>query len=127
MRESYFARIGIFDQDSTQGHGGTVLAMPVTAVDIDVDRAHAVTITFDDGAVCRYELVELRQACPCATCRNLRDNGQESWPRPGSAEPLAIEDAELVGAWGISFTWNDGHNTGIYPWDALRSWCDTEA
>ena len=31
---------------------------------------------------------------------------------------------ELVGAWGISFTWNDGHATGIYPWDALRRWCD---
>jgi DUF971 family protein len=104
-----------------------VLSVAATAVDIDVDRANAVTITFDDGAVCRYELVELRRACPCATCRNLRDTGQESWPRPGSPEPLAIGDAELVGAWGISFTWNDGHNTGIYPWDALRSWCGDES
>ena len=35
-----------------------------------------------------------------------------------------IEDAELVGAWGLSVTWNDGHSTGIYSWDALRRWCD---
>jgi DUF971 family protein len=37
---------------------------------------------------------------------------------------LRIEEAELVGAWGLSVTWNDGHATGIYPWDALRRWCD---
>jgi DUF971 family protein len=98
--------------------------MAATAVDIDVDRARGVTVTFDDGAVCQYELVDLRRACPCAACRNLRDGGQAVWPRPGSPEPLAIVDAELVGAWGISFTWNDGHATGIYPWDALRRWCE---
>jgi DUF971 family protein len=97
--------------------------MAVSAVDVDVEREVAVTITFDDGAVCRYDLVDLRRACPCATCRGLRDAGQESWPRPGSPEPLTVVDAELVGAWGMSFTWNDGHDTGIYPWEALRSWC----
>ena len=98
--------------------------MAASAVDVDVEREVAVTVTFDDGAVCRYELVDLRRGCPCATCRSLRDAGELSWPRPGSPEPLAVVDAELVGAWGISFTWNDGHNTGIYPWDALRAWCD---
>ena len=98
--------------------------MAASAVDVDVEREVAVTVTFDDGAVCRYELVDLRRGCPCATCRNLRDSGQTAWPRPGSPEPLTIVDAELVGAWGISFTWNDGHATGIYPWDALRTWCD---
>jgi DUF971 family protein len=100
-----------------------VPAVAVNAVGIDVDRASGVTVTFDDGAVCRYELVELRRNCPCATCRNLRDRGEDAWPRPGSPQPLAVEHAELVGAWGISFTWNDGHATGIYPWDALRRWC----
>ena len=95
-----------------------------TAVDVDVDRTHGVTVTFDDGAVCRYDLVDLRRSCPCATCRNVREQGEEAWPRPGAPQPLAVVDAELVGAWGISFTWNDGHATGIYPWDALRRWCD---
>lgn len=92
--------------------------------DIEVDRARAVTVTFDDGHVCTFGLAELRQGCPCATCRAWRDQGQDAWPRPGSPATLSIADAELVGAWGISFTWNDGHSTGIYPWDALRRWCD---
>jgi DUF971 family protein len=41
------------------------------------------------------------------------------WPQPSSPQPLRIVDAELVGAWGISFTWNDRHSTGIYSWELL--------
>jgi len=32
------------------------------------------------------------------------------------------DSAELVGAWGLSVTWNDGHSTGIYPFESLRRW-----
>ena len=35
-----------------------------------------------------------------------------------------IVDAELVGAWGLSMRWSDGHDTGIYSWAALRDWWD---
>src|SRR5262249_32036316 len=89
---------------------------------IDVDREAAVTITFRDGHVARFELVELRQACPCARCRGLRDQGEPAWPRPGSPEPLRIEHAELHGAWGLTTTWNDGHATGISPSESLYPW-----
>ncbi len=94
---------------------------------IDVDRAEAVTIEFLDGEVARFDLLELRRGCPCATCRALRDRGQPTWPRPGSPEPLAIKTAGLHGGWGLAVTWNDGHATGIYPFDALRRWHDGEA
>ena len=87
---------------------------------IDVDRAEAVTIEFLDGEVARFELLELRQGCPCATCRSLRDRGQATWPRPGSPEPLAIKTAGLHGGWGLAVTWNDGHATGIYSYDTFR-------
>jgi prepilin-type processing-associated H-X9-DG protein len=92
--------------------------------DITVDRARGVEIAFADGHVCRFELEELRLACPCAACRKLRDDDQAPWPTPRSPLPLSIVDAELNGAWGLSITWNDGHATGIYPWEALRRWCD---
>jgi DUF971 family protein len=96
--------------------------MGPTVTDIQVERERAVTLTFDDGAVCELPIVELRLACPCATCRSYRDREEPAWPRPGAPTSLAITDAELVGAWGISFTWSDGHATGIYPWEALRAW-----
>jgi DUF971 family protein len=95
-----------------------------TVTDIDIDRERSVTVRYDDGRACTFGLEELRQACPCATCRSLRDRGEAAWPRPGPPLTLRIEEAELVGAWGLSVTWNDGHATGIYPWDALRRWCD---
>jgi DUF971 family protein len=94
---------------------------------IDVVRHEGLTITFRDGQVARFGLQALRQGCPCATCRGLRDQGVEVWPRPGSPRPLRISNAELHGAWGLSVEWNDGHATGIYPFDALRRWHEGQA
>jgi DUF971 family protein len=91
---------------------------------ITVDRASHVEITFEDGKVCRYELEELRIACPCAACHNARDHGKVAWPPPGAPPALAIADAHLVGAYGLGVMWSDGHSTGIYPFNALRRWCD---
>ena len=80
-------------------------------------------LTFDDGHVCEIAIESMRLACPCATCRSRRDRGEAPWPSPGQSRELRIDDAELVGAWGLSLTWSDGHSTGIYSWDALRQWC----
>ena len=96
-------------------------------VAIDVDRTRAVTISWADGAQAVFPIEELRAACPCAACRSRRDRGEDAWPLPGATAPLAIAEAELVGAWGIAFTWSDGHGTGIYPWDSLRRWHDAGA
>ena len=94
---------------------------------MEVDRARSVvTIEWDDGLRQELPLVEVRLRCPCATCRGLRDRDEDPWPRPGSPNPLGVDGAELVGAWGISFTWNDGHATGIYPWEGLRAWAEAE-
>jgi DUF971 family protein len=94
---------------------------------IDVRRDEGVTITFRDGRIADFGLQALRQGCPCATCRGLRDQGQDVWPRPGSPTPLRITDAALHGAWGLSIQWNDGHATGIYPFDSLRRWHEGQA
>lgn len=96
--------------------------------DIDVDRdAGTLTVTYLDGYVADFDVSTLRDQCPCATCRNLRDNGQVVWPRPSSPTPLRLENAELHGAWGLLLTWNDGHSTGIYPFDVLRRFHESGA
>lgn len=94
---------------------------------IDVDRAASVSLTYADGHAVCFDIMTLRQGCPCATCRNLRERGEDVWPRPGSPNPLRITDARLHGAWGLSITWNDGHATGIFPFAALRRWSDSGA
>jgi hypothetical protein len=68
-------------------------------VNIDVERDKSVTLAYVDGYVVGFDLVMLRQGCPCATCRGLRDQGEDVWPRPDSPTPLRIEDARLHGAW----------------------------
>lgn len=93
-------------------------------VDIDVKREAGVAITYADGHVARFDLAELRLNCPCATCRNLRDHDEVVWPQPASPTPLRIVSAELHGAWGLDVTWNDGHATGIFPFEALREWSE---
>ena len=70
--------------------------MSATVTDIQVERERAVTLTFDDGVVCEFGLVELRLSCPCASCRSFRDRGEPSWPRPGSPTALTVTDAKPV-------------------------------
>jgi DUF971 family protein len=93
---------------------------------IDVAKDVAVTVTYLDGYVAQFDLVSLRQGCPCATCRDLRERGQDSWPRPTSPAPLRVEHAQLYGAWGLNISWNDNHATGIYPFELLRRWHETQ-
>jgi DUF971 family protein len=95
-----------------------------TVTDITVDRERAVVLTYADGIVCAFPVDRLRAACPCASCRGWRERGEPAWPRPGTPEHISVVDAELTGAWGLSLTWSDGHDTGIYAWAYLRRWWD---
>lgn len=92
--------------------------------DITIERTEGIVIVFMDGHRASFALEELRLACPCASCRGARDQGKVPWPTPSSPQPLRIQDAGFVGAWGLSIEWNDGHGTGIYPWESLRRWSE---
>jgi DUF971 family protein len=91
---------------------------------VDVD----VRVTYGDAAVITIEIGQLRAVCPCAACRGKRERGEPVVPPPGGGltvrEALRIVDVELVGAWGMSIGWSDGHANGIYAWTTLRDWWD---
>ena len=89
---------------------------------VDVDREQGVTITWSNEVVAHLGLLELRINCPCAECLEHRIAGETVWPQAGVPEPLKLLDAHLVGAYGMSFEWNDGHRTGIYTWVTLHRW-----
>lgn len=96
---------------------------PIRADKVDVERDRGLTVVFGDGHECFFANTELRAGCPCASCRDLRTVGEVVW----DDAPITILNAELVGHWGISFAWSDGHGTGIFPFDSLREWCDQRA
>ena len=79
-------------------------------------------LTFDDGTAGSIGLVELRLHCPCATCRARRQQGEAVWPVGAGDQTLALTGAQFVGAWGLGVAWNDGHATGIYPFESLHEW-----
>ena len=96
---------------------------PLEPVDVEVHvDQRQLRVAWSDGHAAVYDFEFLRWQCPCAECRGLRERGLPVWPKPASPLPLRAEDAELVGAWGITFTWNDGHTTGIFSWALLRQW-----
>ncbi len=97
-----------------------------SVIDIEVRRSESLRIEYADGVVAEFPVAALRAACPCATCRGIREQGGSVWPPAGSASTatVTIDTAELAGAWGLSIRWSDGHDTGIYAWSVLRKWWD---
>jgi len=97
-------------------------------VDVEVDRpAMELRIRWSDDFAGALPLVAVRLGCPCAGCRGARSAGRTAWPGPGAPHPLEVRSAEFVGAWGMSFAWNDGHEGGIFPFDTLRRWCESDS
>jgi DUF971 family protein len=92
---------------------------------LELEGPSTLRITWSDGQVRDYALRELRDKCPCATCREKRNA-----PPPSSlqlhvisaaeAQPLRITAMKPVGNYAYSIDFSDGHSTGIYTLESLR-------
>ena len=85
-------------------------------------------IEWSDGHRGVYAWRHLRLNCPCAGCRGERENSnpdpfrilKESEIPRGPPKPVAVRP---VGSYAYCIVWNDGHDTGIFTLDLLRSLC----
>ena len=77
-----------------------------------------VRITWDDGHLGEYPEAYLRGYCPCALCQG--HGSQRQFIEVPDAKVAAIN---LVGNYAIEMRWHDGHSTGIYTYDYLRTLC----
>ena len=89
---------------------------------IELKRDSHLKLTWDDGVIARFDIADLRLACPCAGCRSRRDKGQRSIPDDG--RPIAAIDARLVGSYALGVEWQDGRCSSIYSFDRLRAWAE---
>ena len=86
------------------------------------------TLAWSDGQAYTLTLQQLRDACPCASCKGESILGVYYPPvklpmfAPGMYDVEAIEP---VGSYAIQIRWRDGHHTGIYTWEQLRGLCET--
>ena len=83
-----------------------------------------VAIKWDDGSESFIPLESLRRHCPCAGCQGERDIMGNLYKGPD--EPLTPRSFQLVrldnvGGYAIQPVWADGHSTGLYSFDYLRS------
>lgn len=77
-------------------------------------------VVWDDGREDMLPARLLRQACPCAQCVE-EGTGRQLLDPATVPETIVLTGAELVGRYAVSFTWSDGHNTGIFTWPHLRA------
>jgi DUF971 family protein len=100
-------------------------------VKVHVTSGAGVDITWSDGHTSHYDFIYLRDECPCATCNDDREKKRQ-FAGPGLASAAALpmfkpkpraQSAITVGNYAIQITFTDGHSTGIYSYDHLRSIC----
>ncbi len=92
-------------------------------VSLKKDGTDRLLIEWSDGGRRAYSWSKLREACPCATCREERDKPPDPFRllKPNELVPLAAVRVEPVGRYAYKITWSDGHDTGIYTLELLRT------
>ena len=92
--------------------------------EVEPGRPPAIEITWSDGHRAVYSPRLLRDACPCATCREQRAAPQAKALLPVLAPqetvPLSVAGMRPVGQYAYSIEFSDGHSSGIYTLDYLR-------
>jgi prepilin-type processing-associated H-X9-DG protein len=102
-----------------------------SSVKVHVTSGAGVDIVWADGHASHYDFPYLRDECPCATCNDERirkSAGAVAAPVASAALPMfkpktRAQKATTMGNYAIQITFTDGHATGIFSYDHLRSIC----
>jgi len=118
------------------------------SVKVHVSSGAGIDITWADDHASHYNFAYLREVCPCAMCNDERlkkAQGQQKDMQlkkenaPHAAAPLlsspllpmfkpklTAKAAHAVGNYALQIDFNDGHATGIFSFDFLRTICPCE-
>jgi DUF971 family protein len=105
--------------------------MPPQPTQLSLAGDDRLFIEWSDGQKRQYTFRELRDNCPCASCREKRSQPPQPAPAPGGmiglpvlsaaeARPLKILEMTPVGNYAYAINFSDGHNTGIFTLEFLR-------
>ena len=108
-----------------------------SSVKVHVSSGAGVDISWSDGHISHYDFAYLREQCPCAMCNDERHKKEDLAQRTRSglnsaALPMfkpkpRARAAHAVGNYALQIEFNDGHATGIYSFEYLRTICPCEA
>ncbi|MAA53032.1 MAG: hypothetical protein CMJ41_08475 [Phycisphaerae bacterium] len=93
---------------------------------LELDRTRGLVVHWSDGRLSIYPIAHLRRHSPSAEARELREELERNplavLPTSATSDaPLTAVDAELIGTYAVRIRFSDGHDTGIYSWNYLRS------
>ena len=107
-----------------------------TSVKVHVSSGAGIDITWSDAHASHYDFAYLREECPCAMCNDERQkkNAAPVAAGPVLSSPLlpmfkpkiAARAAHPIGNYALQIDFTDGHTTGIYSFDYLRTICPCE-
>ena len=86
-----------------------------------------VSLLWSDGHEGTTNIHSLRDQCPCAGCSGetvLFRSYVPPEPEKGTPGRYELRNVEVIGGYGLKIVWGDGHDTGIYTWEHLRSLCE---
>ncbi len=85
----------------------------------------ALVLRWGDGRVQRLPDRDLRLACQCAQCREEMTGKRLLNPENVPLD-IALTRVWSVGNYALGMAFSDGHDTGIYTFNALQAMADTE-
>jgi ATP-binding protein involved in chromosome partitioning len=108
------------DSDQRPTPSGAPDPLATTPTEIKQASDRQLSISWADGGQSLFDVRELRLACGCASCVDEWTGEERIDPQsvPDDVHPTRIEP---VGRYAIQIYWSDGHETGIYPFERLRS------
>lgn len=105
------------------------MSFDLVPVQLQLSQDSKLIIEWSDGKQGAISLQSLRDACPCATCKEKRT--QESPKKKmmilsaAEASPLKIVSMRPVGNYAYNIGFSDDHSSGIYGLELLRQLGDS--
>ena len=108
-------------ESATTTEGG-----PIIPVGLRRRDPRTLSILWQDGQRHDHDVRDLRLACPCAGCVD-ETTGQRKLDPNTVRQDVAPRIISSIGSYAINVAWNDGHSSGLYSFELLRSQADRAA
>lgn len=100
----------------------------------DGDRGNGLEINFSDAEKIVLNSPTLRKNCPCASCQAKRGDSSHDTPltpktgrsllkviSSSTEEEQDLKQIWMLGNYALGMKWGDGHDSGIYTFEFLKS------
>lgn len=100
--------------------------MSITPTQLEKPSDDRLRISWSDQTVREYTVRELREACPCATCREKRNappppSNVLPVIAPGAGGVVTIASMRPTGHYAYNIAFSDGHDSGLFTLELLRT------